>query len=90
MYTPLNPTFISKNWLYRGIPIFLIFAQNIDYGYSLEPPRRKNIKIFPLKIFIFYSFKNLFILHGHVFVMLKKIILSVADPYANSESEMTP
>ena len=30
---------------------------------------KKNIKKFQLKIFIFHNFKNLFILHGHVFVM---------------------
>ena len=30
---------------------------------------KKNIKIFLLKIIIFYNLKNLCILHGHVFVM---------------------
>ena len=30
---------------------------------------KKNIENFLLKFFIFYNFKNLFILHGHVFVM---------------------
>ena len=24
----------------KNVDIFLIFAQNIDYGYTLEPPRR--------------------------------------------------
>ena len=39
MYTPLHPTFIySKTGVYRGIHFFLIFALNIDRGYSLEPP----------------------------------------------------
>ena len=33
---------------------------------------RKNIDIFLLKIFIFYNFKNLYIIHGHVFVMSSK------------------
>ena len=32
----------------------------------------KNIKIFLLKIFIFYNLKNFCILHGHVFVMFAK------------------
>ena len=31
--------------------------------------RAKNVQKIPLKIFIFYSFKSLCILHGHVFVM---------------------
>ena len=33
--------------------------------------KKKNIKIFLPKIFIFYNFKNLCILHGQVFVMHK-------------------
>ena len=64
---------------------FLIFAQNIDCGYTLEPPRRggsneypqsiflskdiENIKFFLVKFSIFTAEKNLCILHGQVFVM---------------------
>ena len=40
MYTPLNPKFTYKTGVCRGIPIFLIIAKKIDYGYSLELPRR--------------------------------------------------
>ena len=36
--------FNRKTWEYRGKPIFLILFQNIDYGYSLEPPRRGGSK----------------------------------------------
>ena len=43
----------SKTGVCRGIPIFLIFAQNIDCGYTLEPPRQKILKKIPLKIFNF-------------------------------------
>ena len=34
-YTPLNPTFIQKNWGLQGyiILFFLFFLQNIDCGY---------------------------------------------------------
>ena len=36
----LKPHFLyRKIGVCRGIPIFLIFAQNIDCGYPLEPPR---------------------------------------------------
>ena len=35
---------------------------------------KKNIKKFQRKIFIFYNFKNLFILHGHVFVMSNRSV----------------
>ena len=39
MYTPLNSTFIVKLG-YTGVNLFLLsLLQNIDCGYSLEPPR---------------------------------------------------
>ena len=76
----------SKTGVCRGISIFFLFLlQNIDCGYSLEPPRRggsnvhpqfmfgsknkKNIKFFLMKFSIFTGEKNLCILHGQVFVM---------------------
>ena len=30
----------NENFRWKKINIFLIFAQNIDCGYTLEPPRR--------------------------------------------------
>ena len=33
----------SKTGVCRNIPIFLIFAQNIDCGYLLELPRREAV-----------------------------------------------
>ena len=36
--TPLNPTFVVKLGLTGLYIIFLISAQNIDWGYLLEPP----------------------------------------------------
>ena len=70
-YDPLKPHFYTVKLGFTGVYIiFLISAQNIDCGYSLEPPRRggsneypqsmffsrnmKNIRIFYLKIFIFW------------------------------------
>ena len=38
--TPLKPLWYGKTGVNRGIHYFLIFAQNIDCVYSLEPPRR--------------------------------------------------
>ena len=69
-FDPLKPHFYIVKLGFTGVYIiFLISAQNIDCGYSLEPPRRggsneypqsmfwaeirKNIRIFYLKIFIF-------------------------------------
>ena len=51
--------------VYRRFLWFLFLLQNIDCGYSLEPPRKKN----PMKISIFTDEKNLCILHGRVFVL---------------------
>ena len=41
--------FISKNWKFsdKNSDIFLISAQNIDCGYSLEPPRRGGSNEYP-------------------------------------------
>ena len=36
-----------KNWVFRSIHIFLIFAKNIDCGYSLEPPWRGGSNVYP-------------------------------------------
>ena len=83
---PLKPHFYIVKLGYTGIYLFFLFLlQDIDCGYSLEPPRRggsneypqsmswsknkKNIENFLLKSFNFYNLKKLCILHGHVFVM---------------------
>ena len=69
-FDPLKPHFYIVKLGFTGVYIiFLISAENIYCGYSLEPPRRggsneypqslfsaeiwKNIRIFYLKIFIF-------------------------------------
>ena len=83
---PLEPHFYIVKMGYAGVHLFFLFLlQNIDCGYSLEPPRRggsyeypqsmfrsknkKNIQNFQLKIFQFLKLKNLCLLHGKVFVM---------------------
>ena len=46
--------FISKNWKFSDIKnsdIFPISAQNIDCGYSLEPPRRGGSNEYPQSMF---------------------------------------
>ena len=75
-YTP----FLYAKLGYAGVYLFFLFLlQNIDCGYSLEPPRiatiyvssknKQNIIFYLLKIFFFYHFINLCILHGQVFIM---------------------
>ena len=81
---PLKPHFYieKKNGVCRVLPIFLISAPKHRLWVlvrTTSAPRvptiyvlsknKKNIIQFLLKILIFYKFKNLCILHGHVFVM---------------------
>ena len=59
--------FISKHWKYsdKSSVIFHISAQNIDCGYSLEPPRRGGSNEYPQSMFwaeirkIMYTHVNL-------------------------------
>ena len=86
IFDPLKPHFYIVKLGFTGVYIiFLIFAQNIDCGYSLEPPRRggsneytqsmfcaeigKN-QIFFSEIFHFLVVKFSIKLNSHVFVMV--------------------
>ena len=72
LYTPL---LYSKTGIYRGIHYFLFLLQNIDCGYSLEPPHcgcsnGTHHQCFEqLKINIFTAVKYCCILQGRVFIM---------------------
>ena len=49
---PLKPHFYIVKLGFTGVYIiFLISAQNIDYGYSLEPPRRGGSNEYPQSMF---------------------------------------
>ena len=91
-FDPLKPHFYTVKLGFTGVYIiFLISAQNIDCGYSLEPPRRggsneysqsmflsrnmKNIRIFYLKIFNLLVVKFSIYLNRHVFVMFVWMLL---------------
>ena len=53
--------FISKNWTFsdkKNSDIFHISAQNIDCGYSLEPPRRGGSNEYPQSMFLNRNKKN--------------------------------
>ena len=43
--------FLIENFWYKMFVIFLIFAQNIDCGYMLEPPRRGGSNEYPQSMF---------------------------------------
>ena len=52
--------FTSKNWKFaeKNSDFFYISAQNIDCGYSLEPPRRGGSKEYPQSMFLSRNKKN--------------------------------
>ena len=39
-YTEIFEVVKIENFQYKNFDIFLIFAQNVDCGYTLEPPRQ--------------------------------------------------
>ena len=88
---PLKPHFYRENLGFTGLYIiFLISDQNIDCGYSLEPPRwggsneysqsmflsriMKNIRNFLSENFQFLVVKYSIYLNRRVFVMIKDIL----------------
>ena len=57
---PLKPHFYIVKVRFTGVYIiFLISAQNIDYGYSLEPPRRGGSNEYPQSVFLSRKKKNI-------------------------------
>ena len=51
-FDPLKPHFYIVKLGFTGVYIiFLISAQNIDYGYSLEPPQRGGSNEYPQSMF---------------------------------------
>ena len=46
------------NFQRKIFDIFLIFAQNIDCGYTLEPPRRGGSNEYPQSMFLSKNKKN--------------------------------
>ena len=49
--SPCTPLLYSRTGVCRGILIFLRFAQNIDCGSTLEPPRRGGSNVHPQSMF---------------------------------------
>ena len=48
----------NENFQWKFLDIFLIFAQNIDFGYTLEPPRRGGSNEYPQSMFWSKNKKN--------------------------------
>ena len=57
----INRDFLAlkiENFQLKNVDIFLIFAQNIDCGYTLEPPRRGGSNEYPQSMFWSKNKKN--------------------------------
>ena len=57
----INRNFLAskiENFQLKNFDIFLIFAQNIDCGYTLEPPRRGGSNEYPQSMFWSKNKKN--------------------------------
>ena len=50
-YTEIFLALKIENFQLKNVEIFLIFAQNIDCGYTLEPPRRGGSNEYPQSMF---------------------------------------
>ena len=59
-YTEIFQVVKNDNFQQNFHGIFLIFAQNIDCGYSLEPPRRGGSNEYPQSMFWSKNKKNKF------------------------------
>ena len=50
-YTVIFKVVKNENLQWKFLDIFLIFAQNIDCGYTLEPPQRGGSNEYPQSMF---------------------------------------
>ena len=57
-YTEIFKVVKNENFQKKKIDIFLIFAQNIDCGCTLEPPRRGGSYEYPQSMFWSKNKKN--------------------------------
>ena len=57
-YTEIFKVVKDENFHWKIFAIFLIFAQNIDYGYTLEPPLRGGSNEYPQSMFWRKNKKN--------------------------------
>ena len=57
-YTKIFNIVKYENFQLKFFDIFLIFAQNIDYVYTLEPPRRGGSNEYPQSMFWSKNKKN--------------------------------
>ena len=74
---PLQPHFYIAKLGFTGLHInFLISAQNIDCGYSLEPPQRGGSKEYPQSMFLSRNLKKIleFLSKNFHFLVVKFLV----------------
>ena len=59
-YTAIFHGLKNDNFQMKNCDIFLIFAQNIDCGYTLEPPQRGGSNEYPQSMFWSKNKKNMY------------------------------
>ena len=59
-YTAIFHGCKNDNFQMKNFDIFLIFAQNIDCGYTLEPPQRGGSNEYPQSMFWSKNKKNMY------------------------------
>ena len=59
-YTEIFLALKTEKIQLKNFDIFLIFAQNIDCGYTLEPPRRGGSNEYPQSMFWSKNKKNMY------------------------------
>ena len=65
-WSSVDVTLKIENFQLKKFDIFLIFAQNIDCGYKLEPLRRGGFNEYPQSMFLSKNKKNGLPLHTPV------------------------
>ena len=59
-YTEIFKFVKNEKFQFKSFDIFLIFAQNIDFRFTLEPPRRGSSNKYPQSMFWIKNMKNRF------------------------------
>ena len=69
---PLIPHFYIAKLGYAGVYLFFLFLlQNIDCGYSLEPPRRDGSNVYPQSYVLSKHYENLPMQYVEIFSAVK-------------------
>ena len=70
-YTVIFLSCKKENFIGKKFDIFLIFAQNIYCGYTLEPPRRGGSNEYPQSMFWSKNKKNRYTPENPIFFYIK-------------------